>query len=49
MADLSARTIEFDNPPGPKEIDAFDSRTRADHEAVPHSAGHGLRIKLRCA
>ena len=49
VADLLAGAIELDQPARQEEVDASDCRTRADHEAVPHAAGDGLRVETRSA
>ena len=49
LADLLAGAVELEQPARPEEVDALDGGTRADHEAVPHAAGHGLRVKARRA
>ena len=49
LADLLAGAVKLEQPARPEELDAFDRGTRADHEAVPHTAGDGLRIEARRA
>ena len=49
LADLLAGAVELEQPARPEEVDALDGGTRADHEAVPHAAGHGLRVEARRA
>ena len=49
LADLLAGAVELEQPARPEQIDALDGGTGADHEAVPHAAGHGLRVEARRA
>ena len=49
LANLLARTVELEQAARPEQVDAFDGGARADHEAVPHAAGHGLRVEARRA
>ena len=49
VAELLAGAIELDELARPHQLDAFDRRRRADHEAVPDAARRGLRIETRRA
>ena len=49
LAKFLAGTVEFEQATRPEQLDPFDGGARADHEAVPHAAGHGLRVEARRA
>ena len=49
LAQLLAGTVELEQAARPEQFDAFDGSKRADHEAVPHVAGHRLRVEVRRA
>ncbi len=49
LLNLPAGSIELEQAARPKQLDAFDGSRRTDHKAVPHAAGHGLRVEVRRA
>jgi hypothetical protein len=49
LAKLLAGTVKLEQAARPEQVDAFDGGMRTDHEAVPHAAGHGLRVEVRRA
>src|SRR6516162_10923920 len=48
-ANLFAGAVELEQVARPEKLDAFDGGAGADDEAIPHAAGHGLRVEARSA